>query len=79
MTLEDLLQFNIEEADKLSAEERIAICKPYWPITRPDPNKYKAAPTSNVLSPKVISEKKKANNQLQMGMKLLEQYKHLLK
>ena len=72
MKLEDLLGRPIDELEKLTKEQRIELCKPYWPITRPDPAKYKASTSASPSS----TVKKKLNN-LAEAQKIFKQYEHL--
>lgn len=73
MKLEDLLGRHIDELEKLTKEQRIELCKPYWPVTRPDPAKYKASASNSAPSSTV---KKKMNN-LAQAQALYKQFEHM--
>ena len=41
MKLEDLLHpdFSIDDLEKITPQQLDELCKPFWPVTRPDPNR----------------------------------------
>lgn len=74
MTLEDYLNMPIEELDKLTHQQKIDFCKPFWNVTRPTEEMLSQAKEKSKPTKQSIKEIQASN--LQKALALFEQLKN---
>lgn len=77
MKLEDLLGYSADQAEKLTKEQITELCKPFWNVTRPNPDAIKSM---NAAAPRPKSNASVAKaKDLKEAMNLFKQFEHLIK